>query len=244
MVGLGMKHIKEGTDHLLFLIVLLLPAMLLLNGKRWGSFGGTKYSLLRLLKIVTSFTIGHSVTLLTGALGWIKIPSQPVEILIAISILVSAIHAVRPLFPGKESYVAAGFGLVHGLAFASVLSKLHLGAGAMALSILGFNLGIELMQLFIITLIVPWLMLLSLTTWYKWIRIGGAILAGIAATAWIAERTTDNANMIASFVQASSKNTPYCIVLLALVALITSSLRWSGGKKYFRVLLKYKKSFQ
>lgn len=128
MVSLGMQHIKEGTDHLLFLIVLLLPAMLLLNGNDWAGFGGTKYSILKLLKIVTAFTIGHSFTLLIGALGWVKLPIQPVEVLIAISILVSAVHAIYPLFFGKEMYVAAGFGLVHGLAFATVLSNLNLSS--------------------------------------------------------------------------------------------------------------------
>ena len=143
-----MRHIAEGTDHLLFLLVLLLPAPLLLTkGRRWGGFGGVGYSLRRLLLIVTAFTLGHSFTLLLGALGWVRLPSQPVEVLIAVSILVSAGHAVRPLFPGREAWVAAGFGLVHGLAFASTLANLHLEAGPMALSILGFNLGIELMQL-------------------------------------------------------------------------------------------------
>ena len=72
MVSFGMQHIKEGTDHLLFLLVLLLPATLLLNGKQWGGFGGSQYSLSRLFKIVTAFTIGHSVTLLAGALGWLR----------------------------------------------------------------------------------------------------------------------------------------------------------------------------
>jgi hypothetical protein len=129
MLNLGMQHIKEGTDHLLFLIVLLLPAMLLANGKRWGTFGGTRYSVVRLLKIVTAFTVGHSTTLLVGALGWVKLSGQPVEILIAVSILVSAIHAMRPIFPGKKTFIAAGFGLIHGLAFATVLSNLELSSG-------------------------------------------------------------------------------------------------------------------
>ncbi|RZK52099.1 MAG: HupE/UreJ family protein, partial [Hymenobacter sp.] len=83
MVELGTQHIAEGTDHLLFLLVLLLPAPLLVAGRRWGPFGGTRYSLRRLLLIVTAFTLGHSLTLLLGALGWVRLPSQPVEVLIA-----------------------------------------------------------------------------------------------------------------------------------------------------------------
>lgn len=188
MVALGMQHIREGTDHLLFLIVLLLPAMLQVNGKKWGESGGIKYSLARLLKIVTAFTIGHSVTLLIGALGWIRLPTQPIEIMIAVSILVSAIHAVYPVFPGKETYVASGFGLIHGLAFATILSNLQLDMGTLILSIFGFNLGIELMQLFIIAIITPWLILLSRRTFYKWFRVTGALVAAMIAIVWIIER--------------------------------------------------------
>lgn len=202
MLDLGMRHIAEGTDHLLFLLVLLLPAPLLLTEtRRWGRFGGVRYSLIRLLRIVTAFTLGHSLTLLAGASGWLRLPGQPVEVLIAVSILVSAIHAWRPLFPGRESWVAAGFGLVHGLAFADTLTNLQLDAGSMALSILGFNLGIELMQLGIIALVIPGLLWLSRTSVYGAVRVGGAILASVAALAWIAERLSGQANEITRLIE-------------------------------------------
>jgi len=215
MIALGMSHIAEGTDHLLFLLVLLLPAPLLVQAGRWGKFGGVGYSLVRLLKIVTAFTVGHSLTLLLGALGWVHLPSQPVEVLIAFSILVSAAHALRPLFPGREAWVAAGFGLVHGLAFASTLANLHLDAGRMGLSILGFNLGIELMQLLVITVTVPWLLLLSRTPAYPVVRVGGAVLAGLAALAWIAERLTGQANVFTLLV---AQAVPYALWLLGALA--------------------------
>jgi HupE / UreJ protein len=225
MFKLGMRHIKEGTDHLLFLIVLLLPAMLLVNGRRWGKFGGTKYSIVRVLKITTAFTIGHSITLLVGALGLVKLPTQPIEILIAISILVSAIHAITPIFAGRETYVTAGFGLIHGLAFASILSNLKLGTGTLAVSIVGFNVGIELMQLCIIALIVPWLMLLSHTSLYSYIRIGGAVLAGIAAIGWIVERGTGKLNSITAAIQKIMGYTIWFIFVLAITAAIVFLLR-------------------
>ncbi|MFC0515850.1 HupE/UreJ family protein [Mucilaginibacter angelicae] len=225
MFALGMQHIKEGTDHLLFLIVLLLPAALLINGRQWGKFGGTKYSILRLSKIVTSFTIGHSITLLIGALGWLRLPAQPVEIMIAFSILVSSIHAIRPIFPGKEMYVAAGFGLIHGLAFASVLANLKLSAGTMALSILGFNLGIEVMQLFVVLITIPWLILLSQTRAYKYVRVGGAVISGIVAIAWILERATQTPNFISVFVNKAAIQAHWAILILAALALITTLLK-------------------
>ncbi|MGI4742742.1 MAG: HupE/UreJ family protein [Janthinobacterium lividum] len=223
MIALGMSHIAEGTDHLLFLLVLLLPAPLLVRFRRWGKFGGVRYSLVCLLRIVTAFTIGHSLTLLLGAVGWVHLPSQPVEVLIAFSILVSALHALRPLFPGREAWVAAGFGLIHGLAFASTLANLHLDAGRMGLSILGFNLGIELMQLLVIALTIPWLLLLSCTPAYPAVRVGGAVLASLAALAWIAERLTGKANVLTVLV---AQAVPYALWLLGALAVGAVLVFW------------------
>lgn len=188
MFRLGMQHIAEGYDHLLFLFVLLLPAPLLTERRRWAGFGGSRYSFIRLLKIVTAFTIGHSLTLAIGALGWLRVPSQPVEVFIAFSILVSAAHALRPIFSGRETWVAAGFGLVHGLAFATILVDLGLDASRLALSILGFNLGIETMQLAVVAVALPVLMTLSRTRFYPVVRIGGAVVAGVMALIWLWQR--------------------------------------------------------
>lgn len=202
MIQLGMKHIAEGFDHLLFLLVLLFPSPLLVENKRWTRFGGVKYSLLRLFKIVTAFTIGHSITLLIGALGWIHLPSQWIEVAIALSILVSAFHAISPLFYGKEMYIAGGFGLIHGMAFSNTLVNLDLSSKQLALSILGFNLGIELMQLFIIIIVMPFLLFLSKKEhFYKYFRVIGAVLASIAAFAWLIERITSTPNFITIFIE-------------------------------------------
>lgn len=219
MILLGMQHIREGTDHLLFLVVLLLPATLLVQGREWGGFGGTDYSLRHLLRLVTAFTLGHSATLLAGAQHWLILPQQPVEVLIAISILVTAIHAVHPLFPGREAQVAAGFGLVHGLAFATVLTALNLTGRQMALSILGFNLGIELMQLLVVAFTIPWLILLNLTPAHRWVRIGGAMFAGIAAIGWIANRVSGQSNAIERAMNTVTRVSPLGILILAVIAI-------------------------
>jgi HupE / UreJ protein len=214
MGKLGIDHISEGTDHLLFLLALLLPAMLKpkpptpRRGSKvnfpfggWGAFGGVRYSFVRLLKIVTAFTLGHSITLLIGSLGWVHLPSQWIEIAIAFSILISAIHAIRPIFAGREVYIASGFGLIHGLAFANSLTNLSLNSQQMALSILGFNIGIELMQLFIIILTFPFLLLLSRSSFYFIFRNIGAVLVAISAIAWMIERITNQGNFVTHFVE-------------------------------------------
>lgn len=208
MVTLGMNHIAEGTDHLLFLLTLLLPAPLLVSNRKWAQYGGLKHSLLKLIKIITAFTIGHSLTLILGTLGWIPFSSRVIEIAIAVSILISAMHALKPLFYKKEIYIAAGFGLIHGLAFSDTLTPLHLDSVQMGLSILGFNIGIELMQLAIMAMILPSLLLLSQTPFYKPFRVMGAIEASIAAIGWVFERTLNVPNIIT---QSIEEMLPYAI---------------------------------
>ncbi len=185
---LGMRHIAEGTDHLLFLLVLLLPAPLGVVASRWTGVTGVRCSLLRILRIVTAFTVGHSITLGLAAFGFVHVPSRPVEVLIAVSILVSAVHALRPIFPGKEAAIAAFFGLFHGLAFASTLSDLGLARWERVAGILAFNLGIETMQIAVVAAILPSLLLMSRTRAYPFLRIFGAFCAGVASIGWIAER--------------------------------------------------------
>jgi hypothetical protein len=188
MYRLGMRHIREGTDHLLFLLALLLPAPLLVSGSRWAGFAGARHSLLQILKVVTAFTVGHSITLALAALGLVRLPSRPIEVLIALSILISAAHALRPIFPGREAVIAAFFGLIHGLAFAATIGDLGLGWRARVGSILAFNLGIETMQLLVVAVIMPSLVLMSRTRAYPLLRISGAFFAGIASLGWIADR--------------------------------------------------------
>ena len=185
---LGMRHIAEGTDHLLFLLALLLPAPLLAVGARWAAPATVRQSLLHILGIVTAFTIGHSLTLTLAAMNFVHVPSRPVEVLIAVSILVSAVHALRPLFPGREAWIAAFFGLIHGLAFASTLDRLGLSRWDRVAGILSFNLGIETMQLLVVAMVLPSLIMMSRTHAYSGFRIIGAAFACIASAMWILER--------------------------------------------------------
>ena len=153
-------------------------------------------SLLRMLEIVTAFTIGHSTTLVLAALGFVHVPSRPVEVLIAFSILISAMHALRPIFPGKEAGIAAFFGLIHGLAFAATLGNLGLGRWERVTGVLAFNLGIETMQMVVVAVTLPSLILLSRSGAYSFLRFGGALFAGFASMGWIAERLLGMPNSV------------------------------------------------
>lgn len=185
---LGARHIAEGTDHLLFLLALLLPAPLLASGGRWSGRRPTKQTLRHLAAIVTAFTIGHSATLIAAALFGARLPAAPVEAGIAFSVLVSAIHAARPLFPGREALVAGLFGLVHGLAFATTIANFGLDTGTRMTAILGFNLGIESVQLLVVLVALPLLMVLPRIRNGNAVRLVLATLTGLAALFWLAQR--------------------------------------------------------
>jgi hypothetical protein len=219
---LGMHHIAEGTDHLLFLLVLLLPAPLVLTGRNWGGPAGVRPSLLRILSIVTAFTIGHSITLSLAALSAVNVPARPVEVLIAASILISAVHAYRPVFPGREEWIAAFFGLIHGMAFAAALDRLGMGHWDRIVGILAFNLGIEAMQMLAVVAILPSLMLLSTMRGYPIVRMGGAVFAGLVSAAWIVERLFDLSTPVDAIVNALAR---HALLIAATILAVSLGFR-------------------
>jgi hypothetical protein len=226
---LGMRHIAEGTDHLLFLLVLLLPAPLLASRSRWDLPAALRPSLKRILSIVTAFTVGHSITLSLAAFNAVHVPGRPIEVLIAVSILVSAVHAFRPIFPGNEAWIAGFFGLIHGLAFAATLDRLGLTRWDRVAGILAFNLGIETMQLVVVAAVLPSLILMSRTQVYPLLRIGGAITGGLASIGWIFERLFDLATPVDAAMNALARHALLIAVNLLLVSLICRILAHSRG---------------
>lgn len=145
-VAEGVTHIWHGYDHLLFLCLLLLPAVLRPALARKGA---TAWSIVR---IVTAFTLAHSLTLGLAAYGLIEVSSRGVEAVIAGSIVVAALLNLVPRLPLMGAPLAFGFGLVHGLGFAGALQAL---GGSRLISLAGFNVGVELGQLAVVALAVP-----------------------------------------------------------------------------------------
>jgi HupE / UreJ protein len=188
--GLGVEHVSTGSDHLLFLLMLLLPAPLVAVGGRWRRGTSGRRSAVRVVHVVSAFAVGHSTTLVLAGLGVLHVPSRPVETLIAASIAISALHAIRPLVARAEVLIAAGFGLVHGLAFASALGELGLTRGSLVSSLFGFNIGIEVTQLLVVALMMPSLLVLARTTWYTPFRLTLAGAGCVFATSWLLERAT------------------------------------------------------
>jgi hypothetical protein len=188
----GVWHIWIGFDHILFLIALLLPAVLLRGPEAWQ--GATRFSAAfgNVLKIVTSFTVAHSLTLGLATFGVVKLPSRFVESMIAASVILAALHNFFPILKGKGWLAAFGFGLIHGFGFANVLADLGLGERTLLLALLGFNAGVEAGQLAIVSVFLPVAYCLRGSWLYQTIalRFGSGLIVMIASV-WMFERLFD-----------------------------------------------------
>ena len=141
------------------------------------------------LKVVTAFTLAHSITLSLAVLGVVTLPSRFVESVIAASVVVAALNNLRGTVDRRRWVMAFVFGLVHGFGFASVLADLGLPQGALALALVGFNLGVEIGQLAIVAAFLPAAYLLRATAFY---RVGvlrvGSLAVAVLASWWLIER--------------------------------------------------------
>ncbi len=187
-IWFGIWHILIGTDHILFLVALILPSVLRREDGKWVPVERFSSALWNIVKIVTFFTIAHSVTLSMAALGWVSVPSRFIETVIAASIAVAAWANLRPDLKIQEWKIAFVFGLFHGFGFASVMADLGLEGEHLVASLLGFNIGVELGQVAIICVVFPILFALRKTRVYLPLLTWGSILLIALALLWAAER--------------------------------------------------------
>lgn len=164
-VVLGLEHIFTGYDHILFIISLL--------------FGAKTFR--HILSLVTAFTIAHSITLALATFDIVQLPSRFVESAIALSIVYVALMNIFNKDSKHQPWLAFAFGLIHGFGFAGILSEMRLDTNHMATSLLSFNIGIEIGQLTIVSLVYPlilWIKKLTVKP-IKWVIPGtsAAILA-------------------------------------------------------------------
>ncbi|MCR9199423.1 MAG: HupE/UreJ family protein [Planctomycetaceae bacterium] len=185
----GVLHIWIGYDHILFIITLLLPAVLMYQDLSWRPVGDFKTAFWNIIRIVTIFTVAHSITLSLAALGLVKLPSWIVESVIALSIVLVAINTISPRFRDKTWIVIFGFGLFHGMGFASVMSELPFRMLNLVKVLIGFNVGVELGQLAIVAVVFPLIYLIRRHWTYVPVvlRGGSAVIAAVACF-WFVER--------------------------------------------------------
>jgi hydrogenase/urease accessory protein HupE len=171
---LGVKHILTGYDHVLFLITLLIAG------------GGLR----ALLKIVTAFTVAHSATLTLAVLDIVSLPSRVVESGIALSIAYVAAENLwrRERALTRRWLVTFGFGLIHGLGFASILRDLAVGGANLATSLVSFNLGVESGQILIVGVAFGLLEALRRATWQPVLRRALSAGAMVTGLVWFLQR--------------------------------------------------------
>jgi hydrogenase/urease accessory protein HupE len=187
---LGIEHILQGIDHLLFVL-----GLLLIVGNR-----------LTLLKTITAFTIAHSITLAIATLGYASAPLPPLNAAIALSILFLGPEIVR-VWRGQTSFtirhpwvVAFAFGLLHGFGFASGLTTIGLTSGEIPIALLLFNVGVEIGQLFFVLVIVMLersFRILEIR-WPRWVEAMPAYTVGSLGAFWTIQRI---AIMVGGFVR-------------------------------------------
>ena len=151
-INLGFQHISDlaGYDHILFLLALCAVYSI----DQWR----------RLFILVTAFTVGHSITLALASFGWVVIPSHIIEFLIPVTILITAIRNVAA--PPSDQLtddqgnmtghylVALCFGFIHGMGFSNYFRALMMDSSSITIPLMGFNLGIEIGQLLVVSIIV------------------------------------------------------------------------------------------
>jgi hypothetical protein len=188
----GVWHIWIGFDHILFLVALLLPSVLVRQGGRWSATPSLRAAGIEVLKVVTAFTVAHSITLSLAVLGFISLPSRLVESVIAASVVLAALNNLRGTVQRRRWVMAFVFGLVHGFGFASVLADLGLPQTALALALVGFNVGVELGQLAIVAAFLPFAFALRQTRFYRFgvLQLGSVAVALLAGW-WFVERAFD-----------------------------------------------------
>ena len=187
----GAHHIWSGYDHMLFLVTLLLPAVVMRSGNAWRpveTLGGAFWATTR---IVTAFTLAHSITLSVAAFGIVELPSRLVESVIAASVAVAAINNLFPVVSRRAWIVVFVFGLMHGFGFASVLADLGLPPARKFVALFAFNVGVELGQLAVVAGLLPALFLIRRSATYTRVALpaGSMVIVGIGFM-WLLQRAT------------------------------------------------------
>jgi hypothetical protein len=195
-VELGLVHIAPGLDHLAFVALLVL---VLRAGRRDASdpaSRATRTLVSATVLTLTAFTVGHAITLALSVLGVLTLAAAPVEVCIALSVLLLSAEVARAergrapdtLVFLRPALVAGGFGLVHGLGFAGALRDAGLEEGALAVPLISFHVGVELGQLAFVALVLATLATLEGRTWSGRARLAITYVTGAAAAAWTLAR--------------------------------------------------------
>jgi hypothetical protein len=184
----GITHIWQGTDHILFLCSLLLSCVLVRRAKQWVGKKSIRDIVIHTTWIVTAFTLAHSITLTATALNIVHFPSRWVEVGIALSVAFAALNNVFPVVL-RLGWLTFCFGLLHGMGFAGALGELGIPGDQQLLTVLAFNLGVEIGQMVIVLLVLPILISVRNSVWYSRFSLAGiSLVITLVAMQWVFQR--------------------------------------------------------
>jgi len=182
----GMWHVWIGYDHLIFLLLLLLPAVVRHDG---SNAGRGRAIALDLTRIVTAFTVAHSITLGLAATALVRLPERPIEVAIAMSLVIGGMMNLAPPLFRFRLPLAFGFGLVHGFGFANALAGVDTGGSPMLPVLAGFNIGVELANLAVVATVLPLLLWTGRFAWYAPRAMPAvSLVAAAVGAAWMMQR--------------------------------------------------------
>jgi len=185
----GVWHVLIGYDHIAFVLLLLLPSVLRPVNGRWQGAEGFRDVTRDIVTIVTAFTVAHSTTLALAVTGTVHLPTQPIEVAIAASIAVAAAINLLPRLSGLRLPLAFGFGFVHGFGFANALSEIDASGATLLPLLAGFNIGVEIAQLAIVSAVLPLIYLARRRRWYATgVMPLGSCALGAAGLVWLFQR--------------------------------------------------------
>ncbi len=185
----GVLHIWHGIDHLLFLLMLILPSVYHYANKKLIPTNTFKEVFKNVLYIVTAFSIAHSITLSLSVLDIVTPSERFVETAIALSILFTALNNIVGIIRDKTWVLSFLFGLIHGFGFAFFLKELLLKSSSFASMLFGFNLGVEIGQIIVVSLTLPILFFLRKSNYYKTLGLYGiSFLTVFISSYWAWER--------------------------------------------------------
>ena len=187
--GEGVWHVLIGYDHIAFVLLLLLPSVLRPVNGQWRGAERLSQVARDIVTIVTAFTIAHSTTLALAVTGIVHLPTQPIEVAIAASIAVAGAINLLPRLSRLRLPLAFGFGFVHGFGFANALSEIDATGSTLLPLLAGFNIGVEIAQLLIVSAVLPLIYLARGTRWYATgVMPLGSCALGAAGVVWLFQR--------------------------------------------------------
>ncbi|GEM_PF-4760293 len=222
----GLIHVRDGFDHILFVLMLILPTPLLFSTTHRARYNGIKKSSFHLFGLIGINALSHLLALLCACVGWLRLPVWIGEVLISSTIIISAVHIFWPIMTNKEWILAGAFGVFHGLTFFDIILDYGLSAGRLVIGVLGLNSGVLVMQLLVVLCMAPWFFIAAESVYYNILKYTLSIVGIAIAGFWIHQIVSgEPSSLVAAFTSLIGRP----VGVIAFMAVISLLIRYSPG---------------